>query len=77
MVAEAFRVMQEGIAQRESDIDAAMVLATGFPDFRGGPLKYACDLGTENVLAELEELANKIGERFSPCKLPREMKGTR
>ena len=52
-------------------------LATGFPDFRGGPLKYARDLGTENVLAELEELADKIGERFSPCKLLRETKGTR
>jgi len=54
-----------------------MVLGTGFPGFRGGPLKHARDLGTKNVLAELEELANEIGERFSPCKLLREMKGTR
>jgi 3-hydroxyacyl-CoA dehydrogenase len=41
MVNEAFYAVQEGIVQRESDVDVALVLATGFPDFRGGVLKYA------------------------------------
>jgi 3-hydroxyacyl-CoA dehydrogenase len=75
MVNEAFYVLEEGIAQRESDIDAAMVLGTGFPDFRGGVLKYARDLGLSTVLNRLERLEKRFGERFSPCSHLREMKG--
>ncbi|GAF95119.1 unnamed protein product, partial [marine sediment metagenome] len=44
MVNEAFYAIEEEIAQRQSDLDVAMVLGTGFPDFRGGVLKYAHDL---------------------------------
>jgi len=73
MVNEAFHVMQEGIVQRESDVDAAMVLGTGFPDFRGGVLKYARDLGLGKVLADMEQLAEGLGERYSPSALLREM----
>lgn len=76
MVNEAFYVMQERIAQREADLDAAMVLGTGFPDFRGGVLKYARDLGLGRVVRQLDELAQRCGERFSPCQLLRETKGT-
>ncbi len=75
LVNEAFCVLEEGIAQRESDIDAAMVLGTGFPDFRGGPLRYARDLGIGNVLTQLENLSQRFGSRFAPCRLLREMKG--
>ncbi|MHC4180633.1 MAG: 3-hydroxyacyl-CoA dehydrogenase family protein, partial [Planctomycetota bacterium] len=77
MVAEAFYVLEEGIARRESDLDVAMVLGTGFPDFRGGVLKYARDLGLDNVLTQIETLAEQFGERFSPCRLLREMRGVR
>ncbi len=66
MVAEALRVVEEGIAQRESDVDAAMVLGTGFPDWRGGVLKYARDLGLAGVRRQLENLASRFGERFTP-----------
>ncbi len=76
MVNEAFHVMEERIVQRESDLDAAMVLGTGFPDFRGGVLKYARDLGLDSALAQLEELAERFGERFAPGELLRKMKGT-
>jgi 3-hydroxyacyl-CoA dehydrogenase len=77
MVNEAFYCLEEGIAQRESDIDAAMVLGTGFPDFRGGVLKYARDLGLENVLARLVKLERKLGARFAPSRILHEMKGVR
>ena len=75
IVNEAFYVMAEGIAQRESDIDVAMVLGTGFPDFRGGVLKYARELGLGHVRADLDRLAAECGARFSPCRLLREMEG--
>ena len=69
MVAEAFAVMEEGLVGRESDVDAATVLGTGFPDFRGGVLRYARDVGLGSVVARLEELAGRFGERFAPCAL--------
>jgi len=73
MVAEAFYVIEESLVRRESDLDVAMVLGTGFPDFRGGVLKYARDLGLENVLGRLDQLEKRFGERFSPCNLMRKM----
>jgi 3-hydroxyacyl-CoA dehydrogenase len=66
MVNEALYVMDEKIAQRQSDLDVAMVLGIGFPDFRGGLLKYANDLGIENVKKRLEALADQFGPRFQP-----------
>jgi 3-hydroxyacyl-CoA dehydrogenase len=68
MVSEAFRVLEEGVAQRASDIDVAMVLGTGFPDFRGGVLKYARDTGVDKIIYRLDALAASCGERFRPCK---------
>jgi benzoyl-CoA reductase/2-hydroxyglutaryl-CoA dehydratase subunit BcrC/BadD/HgdB len=41
MVAEAWWVLSQGIAQRPSDLDVGLVLGTGFPDVRGGVLQYA------------------------------------
>jgi 3-hydroxyacyl-CoA dehydrogenase len=67
MVAEAFYVLEEGIVERGADIDVAMVLGTGLPDFRGGVLKYAYDLGLDRVLAQLRELTERCGPRFAPC----------
>jgi len=76
MVSEAFCVLAEQIAQRQSDIDAATVLGIGFPGFRGGVLKYARDSGLDTVIDRLEELAERFGPRFKPCELMYEMKGT-
>ena len=45
-----------------------MVLGRGFTDFRGGTLKYAYDLGIDNVICRLESLAERFGERFRLCK---------
>ncbi len=69
MVAEAFSLMEERIVERPADVDVAMVLGTGMPDFRGGVLKYACDLGLEHVLTDLGRLARQCGPRYEPCRL--------
>jgi hypothetical protein len=45
-----------------------MVLGTDFPDFRGCMLKYAYDLGINNVICRLESSAERFGERFRLCK---------
>jgi 3-hydroxyacyl-CoA dehydrogenase len=77
MANEAFYVVEEGIAERESDLDVALVMGTGFPDFRGGVLKYARDVGLGNVLADLDKLVAEHGARFSPCRLLRGTQGVR
>ena len=72
MVAEAFGLVEERIVQRPADVDVAMVLGTGMADFRGGVLKYACDLGLDRVLGDLRRLTEQCGPRYSPCRLMEE-----
>lgn len=67
MVNEGFRIIEDDVALRESDIDVAMVLGTGFPDFRGGIIKYAYDTGIPAVIRKLEQFATTHGERYQPC----------
>lgn len=58
MVNEAAWVLSEGIAQRASDIDLAMVHGFGFPDYRGGPLFWARRQSRgdiEKALAKVQE----------------------
>jgi 3-hydroxyacyl-CoA dehydrogenase/enoyl-CoA hydratase/3-hydroxybutyryl-CoA epimerase len=38
MTTEAQACLKEGIAETAEDIDLAMVMGTGYPPFRGGPL---------------------------------------
>jgi 3-hydroxyacyl-CoA dehydrogenase len=76
MVNEAFYVLEEGLCQRPSDLDVAMVLGTGLADFRGGVVKYAKDLGLERVRARLLELAARHGERYAPPPQRERLSGT-
>jgi 3-hydroxyacyl-CoA dehydrogenase len=69
MVSEAYGILADGIAQRASDLDVAVVLGIGFPDFRGGVVRYAEERGLDRVREELEELTARCGGRFAPCSL--------
>ena len=69
MAIEAFAILEEKVVQRPADIDVAMVLGTGLADFRGGVLKYACDLGLDCALAELRRLTEQCGRRYLPGRL--------
>jgi 3-hydroxyacyl-CoA dehydrogenase len=50
LINEGARILEEGIAQRASDIDVVYIAGYGFPDFRGGPMFYADTVGLPNVL---------------------------
>src|SRR5690606_9883521 len=56
----------EGVADSEETIDAAMIFATGFAPFRGGPMHYARRRGAAEIRATLQRLADRHGERFRP-----------
>jgi 3-hydroxyacyl-CoA dehydrogenase/enoyl-CoA hydratase/3-hydroxybutyryl-CoA epimerase len=58
--------LREGIVADEDTLDGAMIFATGFAPFRGGPMHYARSRGVANIRAELERLAQRYGERFRP-----------
>lgn len=48
------RILEEGIAQRASDIDVIYAFGYGFPRFRGGPMFYADTVGVVKVLEAIE-----------------------
>ncbi|GAB5500732.1 MAG: 3-hydroxyacyl-CoA dehydrogenase NAD-binding domain-containing protein [Pseudohongiellaceae bacterium] len=48
------------------DLDAAMIFATGFAPFRGGPMHYARTRGVDRIVATLEQLQEDHGARFKP-----------
>ncbi|MDH4228379.1 MAG: 3-hydroxyacyl-CoA dehydrogenase NAD-binding domain-containing protein [Nitrospirota bacterium] len=66
MVAEAARVLEEGIVENADMLDAGMVFGTGFPPFRGGLMRYVEERGAGQVVAVLDRLAQQHGERFVP-----------
>lgn len=72
MVNEAARAVGEGVVRNPRDGDIGAIFGFGFPPFRGGPLRYADDLGAERVVADLERLAERYGARFAPCEVLRE-----
>ncbi len=58
--------LREGIVADEKLIDGAMIFATGFAPFRGGPMWYARTRGAADVRDTLKRLAEKYGPRFQP-----------
>lgn len=50
LINEGARILEEGIAQRASDIDVVYLTGYGFPIYRGGPLKYADEMGLSKVV---------------------------
>jgi 3-hydroxyacyl-CoA dehydrogenase/enoyl-CoA hydratase/3-hydroxybutyryl-CoA epimerase len=69
MVNEAIRCLGEKVVRSARDADMAAVFGIGFPPFRGGPIRYADALGPAELLAKLEALAARFGERFAPAPL--------
>ncbi len=70
LVNEGYKILEEGIAMKESDIDVVYALGFGFPRYKGGPMHYARHLGLKKCLKKIEEFAEKHGERWwSPSSL--------
>jgi 3-hydroxyacyl-CoA dehydrogenase len=57
LVNEGARLLDEGIAQRASDIDIVYVMGYGFPPYRGGPMLYADMQGLVNVARTMRRFA--------------------
>jgi 3-hydroxyacyl-CoA dehydrogenase len=57
MANEGARVLDEGLALRPSDIDAAMVAGYGFPRWEAGPMAWAAERGLLVLRADLRRFA--------------------
>ena len=64
LVNEAARLLEEGIAQRASDVDMVYLTGYGFPLHRGGPMLYADQVGLYNVARAAQRFAAESGDRF-------------
>ncbi len=64
LVNEAARLLEEGIAQRASDIDMVYLTGYGFPLHRGGPMLYADQVGLYNVARAMQGFKAASGDAF-------------
>ncbi|MFZ1068894.1 MAG: hypothetical protein WCB50_12515 [Pseudolabrys sp.] len=58
--------LREGVVADEEIVDGAMIFATGFAPFRGGPMHYARARGIADVRQTLARLSSAYGTRFQP-----------
>jgi 3-hydroxyacyl-CoA dehydrogenase len=57
LVNEAAHILEEGIANKASDIDIVYIFGYGFPAHRGGPMNYADQVGLFNVVQAMNRFA--------------------
>ncbi|WP_426164166.1 3-hydroxyacyl-CoA dehydrogenase NAD-binding domain-containing protein [Sandarakinorhabdus sp. DWP1-3-1] len=65
MVNEGAKILDEGMAQRASDIDIVWINGYGWPVYRGGPMFWAeHDAGRETIAAALERMGMDVSPRL-------------
>ena len=64
MVNEGAKILEEGMAQRASDIDVVWVYGYGWPVYRGGPMFWADTEGLPKIVDGLKRQEARMGERF-------------
>src|ERR1700678_2925177 len=69
MINEGAKILDEGKAQRASDIDVVWINGYGWPVYRGGPMFYGDLVGPDKVLAKMKEFEATMGDDFKPARL--------
>jgi 3-hydroxyacyl-CoA dehydrogenase len=65
MVNEGAKILDEGMAQRASDIDIVWINGYGWPVYRGGPMFWAeNDAGREKIATALERMGMDVSPRL-------------
>jgi 3-hydroxyacyl-CoA dehydrogenase/enoyl-CoA hydratase/3-hydroxybutyryl-CoA epimerase len=73
MLNEAARCMEEGVITDPADVDVGVIFGFGFPAFRGGLLREADRRGLARIVDRLDTYTARLGSRFEPAGLLREM----
>jgi 3-hydroxyacyl-CoA dehydrogenase len=69
MVNEGAKILEEGIAQRASDIDVVWVYGYGWPVYRGGPMYWADHEGLAKIVEGLKRQEERMKPEFSFSRL--------
>lgn len=72
MVNEGAKILEEGMAQRASDIDVVWMNGYGWPPYTGGPMFWADQVGLKTILEGLQKHEDKLGDDFSISPLLKE-----
>ncbi|MEX1098047.1 MAG: 3-hydroxyacyl-CoA dehydrogenase NAD-binding domain-containing protein [Planctomycetales bacterium] len=68
MLVEATRILEENIVASPAHVDMGLILGIGFPPFRGGLLRWADNVGAQEIVSHLEKY-RELGKRFEPTEL--------
>ena len=66
MVNEGFKILEEGMAIRASDIDIVWTNGYGWPVYEGGPMFYGNIIGFDKILFWLKKAELELGPEFKP-----------
>ena len=66
MINEGFKILEEGMAIRASDIDIIWINGYGWPVYEGGPMFYGNLIGFEKILEWLKKMEEEYGTDFTP-----------
>jgi 3-hydroxyacyl-CoA dehydrogenase len=69
MVNEGAKILEEGIAQRASDIDVVWVYGYGWPVYRGGPMFWGDTVGLDKIVEGLRRQEERMRPEFSFSRL--------
>ena len=64
MINEGAKILEEGKAQRASDIDIVWIYGYGWPVYRGGPMFYADTIGLKTVLCQAQGVSGQVRRRL-------------
>jgi 3-hydroxyacyl-CoA dehydrogenase len=71
---EGFRILEEGVVQRASDIDVVWTSGYGFPRYRGGPIHYAEQIGLKTLYEGMLKYRAEFGPmHWEPAALLRQL----
>ena len=65
IVNEGAKILEEGIAQRASDIDVVWAYGYGWPRHKGGPMFWADQIGLGTIIDGLTRYAARLGDGFT------------
>ena len=69
LINEGARILEEGIAQRASDLDIVWLYGFGFPRYRGGPMFYADSVGLRHVYEVMQGFCEIHEDWLEPAPL--------
>ena len=69
LINEGARILDEGIAERASDLDLVWIYGFGFPRYRGGPMFYADTVGVDHVFETMQRFHETHRDWLEPAPL--------